>query len=360
MRHWKIVAAVTALICTLGILYVLGQSARAVWQGLAQAGEQIGLTDDYALSGDWDGDLVVFARSITLPEGSVVSGNAALVSDVAQIDSLIDGNLSASASQIGIGPGARISGNADLTGESVVVDGAIEGGFTVHASKVTIGEGSQLAEAVQVCAATVVDNRVGAAALRPCQAPTPQPVQPLWIENTAAGILAIVGVLAGGVLAAVPHIVAPLRMARLDAALRLRPTPRVLSGIVGVGLWGILAVILLAMPGGWLSQTLVVLYIGISFVLGAPLIWLGVSLAGLWMGQPLLKLFRKPHASAPWAALIGGLIVSLFLALVGLTSTFGLAGLALLATLGLAAVAASRVSGAVGDGTRQTSYFVQG
>jgi hypothetical protein len=95
-------------------------------------------------------------------------------------------------------------------------------------------------------------------------------------------------------------------------------------------------------------------------IAGAPLIWLGVALAGLWLGRLLLRLFRRPHAAAPGSALAGGLLISLFLALVGLTSTLGLAGLALLAALGLAAISASRAAGALGEPARPTSYFVQG
>ncbi|MBL8146700.1 MAG: polymer-forming cytoskeletal protein [Anaerolineae bacterium] len=361
MRHLKFMAALAALIITLGVLYVAGQSARAVWQELGRAGEQIGLTDDYALSGDWDGDLVVFASSILLPEDSTISGDAALVSNYVRLDALIMGDLSASASQITLGPAAHINGSASLTGENVTIDGIIEGPLTVQASQVTLGENSQLASGVEICAGTVIDNRAGSAPLAPCQPPTLQPVNPLWAAGgVAAGVLALAVTLAGGVLAAVPHISAPLRMARVDAGLRLRPTPRLLSGIVALGLWGVLAVLLAALPGGWLSQTLFIIYLGLSLLFGLPLVWLGVSLAGLWIGRLLLHIFRKPNAAAPWAALTGGLLISLFLVLVGLTSTFGLAGLALLAALGLAAMMAGRAAGAVGDGARQTSYFVQG
>lgn len=359
MRHWKLAAALAALVGVLALLFTLGQSARAVWQDLGRAGEQIGLTDDYVLTGDRDGDLVIFASTITLPEGSRVSGDAALVSNYAQLDALIAGDLSASASQIVLGPGAVVGGNADLTGESVTVEGVIEGQLTVQASQVTLGAGSQLGSAAQVCAGTVIDNRSDGAALIPCQ--PRQSVNPLIAAGgVAAGVLALIGVLTGSVLAAVPYIVAPLRMARLDAGLRLHPTPRLLSGIVALGLWGVLAVLLAAMPGGWLSQTLLVLYLGVSLLFGLLLVWLGVSLAGLWIGRLLLRVFRKPNANAPWAALTGSLLITLFLALAGLTSTLGLAALALLATLGLAAISASRAAGAIGDGTRQTSYFVQG
>lgn len=361
MRHWKIAAAVAALTLTLGVLYLLGQSARDIWQELGRAGEQIGLTDDYTLPADHDGDLVIFASSITLPAGYTISGDAALVSNWTQIDAQIDGDLSASASLIVLGPAAHVGGDASLTGESVTVDGVIDGSATIHASTVTLGPASQLNGAAQVCGTTVVDNRVGAAALRPCQATTPQPANPLWAASPVSALLALVGVLAVGVLAAVPHLAAPLRMDRIDAGLRLRPTPRLLSGIVVLGLWCVLGVVLLfALSGGWLTQTLFVLYLGVSLLFGLLLIWLGLSLAGLWLGRPLLRLVRKPNAAAPWAALTGGLLISLALTLVGLTSTFGLAGLALLTVLGLAAISASRASGAAGDPLRQTSYFVQG
>lgn len=361
MRHWKIMAALAALVITLGVLYAAGQSARAVWRELGRAGEQIGLTDDYALSGDWDGDLVIFASSILLPEGSTVNGDAALVSNYARIDAQITGGLSASSSQIALGPTAHISGDADLTGESVRVDGVIEGDLTVQASQVTLGEDIQVGGTLDICASTVVDDRAGDAAITPCQPAALQPVNPLWAAGgVAASVFALACALAGGVLAAVPHIAAPLRMACLDAGLRLRPAPRALAGIVVLGLWGVLAILLAALPGGWLAQALFILYLGLSFLLGLPLIWLGASLAGLWIGRLLLHIFRRPNAGAPWAALIGGLLISVTLLLLGLTSTLGLAGLALLAALGLAALIAGRAAGAVGDGARQTSYFVQG
>ena len=359
MRHWKFIAALAAIILTLGVLYVAGQSARAIWQELGRFDDHIGLTDDYTLSGGWDGDLVIFASSILLTEGSAVSGNAALVSNYARLDALIAGDLSASASQITLGPTAHINGHADLTGEMVTIDGVIDGQLTVQASQVTLGADSQFGGNAIVCAGTVIDNRAGGAALIPCQ--PRQSASPLWAAGNEAGVVLMVAVvLAGGVLAAVPHLVAPLRMARLDTALRLRPTPRLLSGIVALGLWVVLAVLLAALPGGWLSQTLFIVYFGLSLLCSLPLIWLGASLAGLWIGRLLLHVFRKPNAGAPWAALTGGLLVCLSLALVGLTSTLGLAGLALLAALGLAAIVAGRSAGAVGDGTRQTSYFVQG
>jgi hypothetical protein len=364
MRHWKLLTALILFVVVLAALFAAGQAARGLLRELAgDDTPNVALASSYALNEGYDGALVVLAQTITLGDGSHVTGDAALVGDSIAVSGRIDGALSASASQIVIGPGASVGGDANLTGESVRIDGAVDGIVAVQASIVTLGAGSQIPELTRVCAGTLVDERADAGPLAPCNAPTPNLVDPLWLRDAAAAgaaVLALVGVLAGGVLTALPHMVAPLRMARLDEGLRLRPTPRVLTGVVALLLWGILGVLLMTLPGGGLAQVLIVLFLGVSFLLGAPLIWLGISLAGLWLGRPILRLVRRPHAEAPWAALAGGLLISLFLALVGLTSTLGLAGLALLAALGLAAVGVGRASGAVGDGGRTTSYFVQG
>ena len=363
MRHWKLLAALAALIGILALLFALGQAVWGVWQGLSRAGEQIGLTDDYVMTGDWDGDLVVFASSIALPQGLTVSGNAALVSNQAVVEAEISGTLSASASQITIGPTGVVHGSADLTGETIRVDGAIDGDVAIQGQSVTLGESSQISGEVRVCASSIVDNRASAAALIPCAPPTPSLVNPLWLQDGAMiglALFALAAALAGGVLAAVPHVVAPLRMARLDEGLRARPVPRMLTGIVALGLWGIVALLLMALPAGGLLQMAMIVFVGLSLIFGAPLIWAGIALAALWLGRPILRLFRRPKASAPWAALAGGLILSLGLALVGLNSTLGIVALALLAALGLAAISAGRAAGAIGSQTRQTSYFVQG
>jgi hypothetical protein len=364
MRHWKLLTALVLFVVVLATLFAAGSAARGLLRGLAGGdAANVALASSYELNETHDGALVVLAQTITLGDGSVVNGDAALVGNSVELNGHIAGALSASASQIVIGPGATVGGDTTLTADSVRIDGALASAVTVQAASVTLGPGSQLSDVARVCAGSLNDERAVAEPLVPCTAPTPNLVDPLWLRDAAAAgatVLALAGVLAGGVLAAVPHLVSPLRMARLDEGLRLRPTPRVLTGVVALLLWGVAGVLLMALPGGGLTQLLIVVFLGVSFLAGAPLIWLGVALAGLWLGRPILRLIRRPRAEAPWAALVGGLLISLFLALVGLSSTLGLAGLALLAALGLAAVSAGRAAGAVGDGSRPTSYFVQG
>jgi cytoskeletal protein CcmA (bactofilin family) len=359
MRHGKLLAAVAAIVIALGVMAVLGTAARATWNTSAADAGGIYLTDEVLISGERAGDVAVFARAITIAPGGVVDGSAALVGERVQIDGRVTGDVSATASQIALGEGARIDGDAVLTGDTVVISGAVAGEAVITASRVLLGEGSALGANAQVCASAVTDQRVGAAPLPPCALAAPS-----FIDAVAAPVsifLLLASVLAGGVLTALPHVLAPLRLARLDEAVRERKAARLLYGGLLAGLWLVGALLLTLLPAGLITSLLLIVVLGASFVLGAPLVWLGLSLAALWIGRPLLRLARRPRSSAPLAALIGGLLLSGLLALLGPVSAPGLLVLALMAVIGLAALGAARASGAVGDNPRRSSsYFVQG
>jgi hypothetical protein len=360
MRHGKLLAAVAAIVIALGVMAVLGTAARATWNTSAADAGGIYLTDEVLISGERAGDVAVFARAITIAPGGVVDGSAALVGERVQIDGRVTGDVSATASQIALGEGARIDGDAVLTGDTVVISGAVAGEAVITASRVLLGEGSALGANAQVCASAVTDQRVGAAPLPPCALAAPS-----FIDAVAAPVsifLLLASVLAGGVLTALPHVLAPLRLARLDEAVRERKAARLLLyGGLLAGLWLVGALLLTLLPAGLITSLLLIIALGASFVLGAPLVWLGLSLAALWIGRPLLRLARRPRPSAPLAALIGGLLLSGLLALLGPVSAPGLLVLALMAVIGLGALGAARASGAVGDRPRRSSsYFVQG
>ncbi len=363
MRHWKVLAALLALVVVLGLLYGLGETVRAAWLALTDAGETIGLTDDYVLSGPHDDDLVIFASTIALDEGSVIAGDAALVANTITVNGRVNGELSASASQIVVGDGASIGGQAAFTGESLRIDGAIAGDVVVSVEKVTIGAGSQLAANVRVCASIINDERLNARPVLPCQIAPPGLVAPVWAQGAdwaGAALLALAAALAGGVLAALPHALVPLRLARLDEQVRVHPMPRLISGVLLLGLWALVAVVLLALPGGGLRSAVLIVFAGASVLAGLPIIWLGLALSGGWLGALLVRAVGRPRTPAPLAALSGGLVVCGLLALVGPGSTLGLIGLALLALVGLAVLSARRAARSASHDPRQTSFFVQG
>jgi hypothetical protein len=359
MRHGKLLAAVAAIVIALAVMYVLGTAARAGWNATATNADGVYLTDEYVISGERAGDVAVFARAITVAPDGVVAGDAALVGERVQIDGRVTGDVSATASQIAIGEGARIDGDAALTGDTVVIAGAVGGDVVITASRVLLGENSALGANAQVCASAVIDERAGAVPLAPCELTPPSFVDAL--EAPVSMFLLLASVLAGGVLTALPHVLAPLRLARLDESVRERKAARLLYGGLLAGLWLVGALLLTLLPAGFIASLLLIGFLGVSFVFGAPLVWLGLSLAALWIGRPLLRLARRPRPSAPLAALLGGLLLSGLLALVGPVSLPGLMILALMAVIGLAALGAARASGAVGDGPRRSSsYFVQG
>lgn len=363
MRHWKVLAALLALVVVLGLLYGLGATVRAAWLALADAGETIGLTDDYMFAGQRDEDLVIFASTIALVEGSVVEGDAALVGNTIAVNGRISGELSATASQIVVGERARIDGDAAFTGESLRIDGAIAGDVVVSVEKVTIGAGSRLPADVRVCASIINDERLDAPPVLPCRIASPGLIAPVWAQGAdwaGAALFALAAALAGGVLAALPHALIPLRLARLDEQLRIRPMARLISGMLILGLWALVAVVLLALPAGSLRTVILILFAGASLLVGIPTVWLGVALTGGWLGTLLVRVAGRPRTPAPLAALLGGLVLCGLLALVGPGSTLGLIGLALLALVGLAAQSAGRAARSAISDPRQTSFFVQG
>lgn len=359
MRHRKMLAAIGLMVGVLVLLYALGAMARAGWNALTSSTAAIRVSDDYIISGEYPGDLAVFARTITVAPDAFVIGSAALVGEQVQMGGRVTGDFSATASQIVFGEFAHIDGNAVLTGDRVEITGIIQGDTVISASKVVLGEGSQLGADVRVCAGAVDDERVGAAPVLPCAAASPSFASAL--DAPVALLLSLAAVLAGGVLTALPHALAPLRLARLDESLREHKVSRGISGAALVGLWLLIALLLTLLPGGFITSLLLIGFLGASFVLGAPLVWLGISLAGLWLGRPLLRLARRPRTPEPFAALIGGLIISGVLALAGPISLPGLIILGAMAAIGLAALGAARTPGAAGDSPRASgSYFVQG
>ncbi len=358
MRHGKMLVAVGAIVGVLALLYAFGTTARAGWNALTSSPDAIHVTDDYVISGDQVGDRAVFARTITVAPDGIVMGDVALVAGQVQMDGRVTGDFSATASQIVLGEFARIDGDATLTGETVMIAGAVEGGMTISASKVVLGASSRVGADVRVCASTVTDERVNAAPILPCSAAAPSF---LSVDAGPLPVLVLLAAaLAGGVLTALPHAFAPLRMARLNEGLRSRMVPRLISGAALFGLWFTLALLLTLLPGGLITQLLLIVFLGATFILGAPVVWLGTALAGLWIGAALARLLRRPRTPAPLAALVGGLLISAALALFGTASLPGLVLLGALAVIGLAGVATLRAAGAVGDSPRRTSYFVQG
>ncbi len=360
MRHGKLLIAIAAIVLVLGILFVLGASVRAGWNAMTNSPDAIHLTNDYVFSGEQSGDLAVFARTIMFAADGDLDGDAALVGDTVQMHGHTTGDFSATASEITLGESARIDGDATLAGETVMVDGAIAGDIHISASKVLLGANSQLSSDVSICASAVTDQRANAAPVLPCAPALSAPPLMTAAGTSVSAWVLLAAVLAGGVLAALPYGLAPLRMARLDEGLRARSGPRLIFGAALFGLWIVLALLLALLPGGWVTQILMIVFFGATFVLGAPLMWLGAALAGLWIGAALARLVRRAHTPAPLAALVGGLLISGALALVGLNSVLGIVGLSVLAIIGLAAFGAARAAGAVGDGPRRTSYFVQG
>ncbi|HYO89442.1 MAG TPA: polymer-forming cytoskeletal protein [Candidatus Limnocylindrales bacterium] len=357
MRHGKMLVAVGAIVGVLALLYAFGTTARAGWNALTSGPDAIHVTDDYVISGDQVGDRAVFARTITVAPDGIVMGDVALVAGRVQMDGRVTGDFSATASQIVLGEFARIDGDATLTGDTVMIAGAVEGGMTISASKVVLGASSRVGADVRVCASTVTDERANAALIAPCAVTSPSV---LSVDAGPLPVLLLAAALAGGVLTALPHALAPLRMARLNEGLRSRMVPRLISGAALFGLWFALALLLTLLPGGPITQLLLIVFLGATFILGAPVVWLGTTLAGLWIGAALARLLRRPRTPAPPAALVGGLLISAALALAGTASLPGLVLLGALAVIGLAGVATLRAAGAVGDNPRRTSYFVQG
>lgn len=359
MRHRKMLAAVGVMLGVLAVLYVLGAAARTSWDTLTDSVDTIRVVDDYVISGEQFGDLAVFARTITVAADGFVLGSATLVGDRVEMGGRVTGDFSATASQIVFGEFAHIDGSAALAGDRVLINGIIQGEIIINASSVILDEASLLGADVRVCAQTVDDRRAGAEPLLPCTAVASSQAGAPDMFISALWPLAMV--LAGGALAMLPHVAAPLRLGRLDEGLRGHKLRRGAYGVALAGLWLLAGLLLAALPGGFITTLLLIAFLGASFVFGALLVWLGASLASLWLGLSLARLVQRPRWPAPLAALIGGLIISGALALAGPASLAGLLILGALAVIGLAALSAARASGAAGSSVRgDGSYFVQG
>lgn len=366
--------ALPALIALTLIILAAGIALRGlVWPKNPFAESDIQLTENYRLAGAHEGDLVIFARSILLTEGSRVEGKASLVGESVTAQGVVEGDVTLAGDTVLVGENAHVTGDLTAFGSVVTLAGRVDGDVHLNAQKVHLLASAQVTGTLTACAAQIEDQRSDATALAPCaDAHDYGPFNALIALRSGGGLSAGTGglfstelfVLIGAPLLAGISALAvalfPRQMSRLEEAVRLRP--RSLAG-AGAALFGLLMgllalmIILLAlMPGLGLILMSLCVFGAAVFALLMAAAFATVSLA---VGDWTLRRLAPAGATPLVTAVVGGLLVALFLGLVSLLPFGFLLAAALGAVISTAGIGAAVVT-RFGTRSLRRSIFVQG
>jgi hypothetical protein len=335
-------------------------------------------TDHYRLTNTINDDLVVVGDTVVLGIVSHVTGDAALVGQGAVIVSgEIDGDLTVLADTLRIASTSHISGDLAFMGNNLIIDGHVDGDMTLVGGKLAISRYAQINGDAVGCLENVVDNRINAPPVRPCENNQTVLAQFASLQALSRGVdlpsLAASGGLTGGGLlfsvsasllltglSALAVVAFPRRFSHIQEAILSNPRNLAALGcmalLLGVGVSaGIVAVLSIIPP-------LALILIPIGLLLGLGLLSMVVTgwiTLALLLGDAVLR--HATHNIQPpvIAVATGSLILFALwhvLAIIPFGSVIGLLLMGVLGSAGLGGTLATRMGGRP-LGRR---YFVQG
>lgn len=334
----------------------------------------IHVQETYTLSAD-SSDVVVFASQISLPAGTTVTGDVALLGAEVEINNRVTGDVTVMGERVTLAPEAQITGDVNILTHHLVLAGRIDGSLSFRGDALTLSPDAVVSGPVFACADQITDQRSAAPAVRPCDESraivTYEGVElaaffPLlgviidgigpaaWLGTSVLGALALSAV------AILAVVLFPRQISHIEEAIRTHP--RRLSGagftllLLAVGLSFALAVVWALIPP--LGLLLMPAYLVGGFLLIGMIVTGWVTI-GLLVGDVLLRRFIH-HDMPPLVAAAAGMFVVALTGQLLLLLPFGavvglLVGL-LVGSVGLGAALLTRM------GTRPLhhSYLVQG
>jgi hypothetical protein len=319
----------------------------------------IRLQGDFTLTGTHTGDLVVIGQNITLPAGTRVTGDTALIGAVVVIDAAIDGDLTVIGEQITVSDGTRISGDAALmAGRGLTFAGRAAGDVVLTAAAVELGPAVRAEDGIMVCADALTDRSDGVTVL-PCE--DRQRLAPFaWLMRLRDGDRGVVeaGVLAasgsGGALAGLLVALSLTALSALIVTAFPAQIDRIVEALRGHPgrYWGAGLASVLLFLGGVIALTVV---LGIFAPLG--FIFMPVCFAGLLaiivlgtagmasvartVGELLLNRLTREQFPPLVAAAIGGGLIAAGLGALSLLPLGTIAAVLLLIAIAAAGIGAA-------------------
>ncbi|MBZ0303542.1 MAG: polymer-forming cytoskeletal protein [Anaerolineae bacterium] len=361
----------------IGMVVLANAARQALSQQPLLRSTQVNFEQSFTLGGPLQEDLVAVAETVHLPADSRVTGNVAVIADVAQIDGPIDGDLTVMANELTLGPDAQVNGNATLLVDQAAIDGAVAGTLHFRGDQITLDSDAHVSGDIFACADTLDDQRAESPRIRPCDesnlwsstqtlsnVTNPNFVLPLLNVTVSGAAIAILcsalGSLALSGLSILAVVLFPRQISHIEEAIRTGPRSLGGTGLMilalAAGVTFALIAAVVALPP--LGLVLVPVY------LLAALLFFGMTLAGwitvtLVIGDYLLHRVSLTVLPPLVIAAVGNISLLLawnLLALTTWTRTFGIFVLILLGAVGLGATFVTRL------GTRpmHRSYLVQG
>jgi hypothetical protein len=300
----------------------------------------------------------------------------------------VNGDLTVFADTITLGETSTIEGKLSILGAHATLDGQIGGSATFTGENLTVLQTARLSGDISACSDSIADQRVDAAQIEPCRASAifqpfaalvalrgasiETPVEAVNFIAAASPAAAIFVTAAGALLlAGISSLIVaafPRQISCIEDAVRTRP--RRLGGVglatylLGFGLSVAMIVLLAAIPTVGLLLIPVYLLAGLALIALFLSGWVTLSLVvGDWLARRLntrrARLTAQRIAPPMLTAAMGSLFISLIVVALGLLP-FG----AVIVVLLIGAVSSVGIGAALFTrlGTRSLarSYFVQG
>lgn len=282
-----------------------------------------------------DGDLVVWAQTITLQHGSMVTGTAALVGEAITLNGQVMGDLAVMGDNVLLGSGASVSGSATLCGRSAVrreQSALVMGDYRASCDQVGINwedvdpaslDFDWLSDLLDGVSARVSEG-------------TP-------LERLGQNVLRS---LVMGALAAFFTLVGPLRLRRMSDAALIAPFTMGFVGLLTLVVAAAVTVLLVVSVAVTGVTICLMPFAGLAWLLLLLMVLMGWSAICLPVGAGLLAQMNIRRVSPLAAAAVGAVAFTFLTGLLTLIpeTTIVFIGLALLlASLGLGTVIMTRL-----------------
>ncbi len=281
-----------------------GSDSVTIPAGTVASGDISVVGGTVTIAGTLDGSLDGPATSVTVTETGVVTGDVDVAAGSVHVRGTVEGDVNGAAGVVTVAEGARIGGDLSAAAGSLVLDGAVDGSVRVGAEALTVGptarvggdllydaEDMDIAEGATV--GGVTEFRPG---LRDGRVPL---VGDLSLAVGTSLALAVVGFVASLALGVVLLVAAPSLARRVTDTGRSHPAR---SGLVGVGT-------ILAVPVSLVLLAVTVVGIPLSvagLLVSIPLLWVAFVYGALLTGDWLVSF---ANVRSPYVALAVGLLV---------------------------------------------------
>ena len=294
-----------------GDLYAAGEAVRVDGR---LSGDLVVAARRVVVEGQVDGD--VFAAGNTIDLRGPIGDSTRIVGQMLTVDTTIDGDLLAAGSEVLVSEAARITGGVAATGSLVEINGTVDQGARVAAGEIVIrgtvrGDANLIADRLDLAPGARIAGDLDYRSRTPLSPEAASRVggavryqEPVEEPNRRAG---------WGVLLWLWQTLAALVTGLLVVAL-CRPLVQRLVTTIGEettlgALFGFAAFLILPAAAGLAMVTLIGLPVGIAaFLLFALALYAAKLPVAVWVGERLLTLAGRPHAS-PYAALAVGILL---------------------------------------------------